>query len=193
MRSVLIRVSTQEIIKKANYPSIDIVPIDSLESDLEWLIVNELAKPSYDVSIERLSRLEEITSDAHPIYTELNQYRISYTIVSLTQEEIDVIAQEQEDSDSSSQLFQKYKNDGVQGFDRAYSLIVRKIDNGTITATQGKNLAQGLYPSLEPLYKGLWQLVKSNLANETPPNNSSLLDIFNKIKNGVDNYVSNNY
>ncbi len=198
MKSVLIRISTQEIIKKGNYPNIDIVPIDSLESDLEWLIVNELDKPVFDPSIERLQRLEEITIDAHPIYTELNQYRISYPVISLTQEQQYDYIQQQEDNDSSAQQFQQYKNDGIQGFDRAYALIIRRKNLPTghankITATQAKNISEGLYEALEPLYKGLWQLVKLNLSNETPPTNAKLLDVFNKIKTGVDNYVSNNY
>ena len=193
MKAVLIRISTQEIIKKANYPSIDIVPIESLDSDLEWLIINKLDQPTYDQSTEKIVRFEEITTDPHPIYTELNQYRVGYNVIDLSQEEQDVYIQQQEDNDSSAQKYQQLKNDGVQGFDRAYSMVFRKIDNGTITKTQGKNLMQALYPYLEPLYKGLWQLVKSNLSNVTPPNNADLLIIFNKIKNGVDNYVSKNY
>jgi len=193
MKAVLIRISTQEIIKKAKYPRLDMKPVSKLEDDLEWLIVNELDRPIYDIATERIERFEEITTDPHPIYTDLNQYRVGYNKITLTQEEQDEYTQQQEDNDSSAQKFSKYKNDGVQGFDRAYSLIVRKVDNGTITKTQGKNLAQGLYPNLEPLYKGLWQLVKSNLANATLPNNADLLAIFNKIKNGVDNYVQNNY
>jgi len=159
MKAVLIKISTQEIIKKAKYPRADMGEVIGLDSDLEWLLVNELDRPVFDPSIERLGRLEEITSDAHPIHTELNQYRISYPIIDLTQQQQDDYTQQQEDNDSSSQQYQKLKNDGVQGFDRAYSLIMRKVDNGTITATQGKGIAQGLYPDLEPLYKGLWQLV----------------------------------
>ena len=193
MKAVLIRISTQEIIKKAQYPSKYIVPIPSLENDLEWLIVNELDKPTFDIATERLERVEEITTEAHPIYNLLNQYKISFNIVALTQEEQDNYTQGQEDSDSSAQKQQVYKFDGVQGFDRAYALILRRKANGIITATQAKNLSLALYPLLEPLYKGLWQLVKLNLDNETPPTNVKLLAIFNKIKSAVDNYVQNNY
>ncbi len=194
IKSVLIQISTQDILRKfVNYPSIDIIPIPSLEVDLKWLIINELDKPSFDPFTEKLTRLEEITTDIHPIYVLLHQYRISFTIVALTAQEVIDHQQAVDDSDSSSQTVQNHKFNGEVGFDRAYALIQRRFDNGVITANQAKGLAQGLYPSLEPLYKGLWQLVKMNLTNETPPTNTDLLAIFNKIKTGVDDYVTNNF
>jgi len=211
-KAVLIRISTQEIIKKALYPSKDIVPIESLDKDkndpnkvvdLKWLIVNELPRPiagvDYDPFTEKFTIPTDsnpesgITTDAHPVYTELDQYRISYTITALTQQEQDDFQQSADDSDASATQQQQYKNDGVVGFDRAYALIIRKV-NDTITPNQGKLLAQLLYPHLEPLYKGLWQLVKANLNNaSTGSLNVAQLAIFNKIKTGVDNYVTNNY
>lgn len=193
MRAVLIRKSTQEIIKKSNYPKLDIEPIIGLDPDLEWLLVNIEDKPIYDPSIEKIERVEEITTEAHPDYPALNQYKVYWNVVPLTQEEIDNYTQQQEDNDNAALKIQKYKSDGIIGFDRAYALIQRRFDNGVITGNQAKAIAQGLYPSLEPLYKGLWQLVKANLDSETPPTNAKLLDIFNKIKTGVDNYVANNY
>ncbi len=199
VKAVLIRISTQEIIKFDNYPSKHIEPLELSESDgtvttdLKWLIINELDKPSFDPFTEKLTKVEEITTDIHPIYVLLHQYRISFPIIALTAQEVIDHQQGVDDSDGSSETVQNHKFKGIEGFDRAIALIQRRFDNGVITANQAKGLAQALYPDLEPLYKGLWQLVKMNLDAVTPPTNADLLEIFNKIKNGVDNYVTNNF
>ena len=119
--------------------------------------------------------------------------KFTYTVIDKTQQELDDEAQRAEDSDTSSNKHQQYKSDGIRDFDRAFALIHRRFDNGTITGTQAKALAEELYPSLEPLYKGQWRLVKIYLDAETPPSNTKLLAIFNLIKNKVDTYVSENY
>ena len=119
--------------------------------------------------------------------------KFTYTVIDKTQQELDDEAQQAEDSDTSSNKHQQYKSDGIRDFDRAFALIHRRFDNGTITGTQAKALAEGLNPSLEPLYKGQWRLVKIYLDAETPPSNTKLLEIFNLIKNKVDTYVSENY
>jgi len=192
IKAVLIRISTQEIIKKALYPRIDVEPIVGLDADLKWLIVNEIAKPIYDVATQKLVRVEEITIEAHPVYTDFHQYKIYYNIVALTQAEQNAYTQQQEDNDASSTKLQQYKADGQVAFDRAYALIQRKFDNNVITANQAKTLADGIYNALEPLYKGLWQLTKTRYDALTPPVNANLLQIFNTIKTGIDNYITNN-
>ena len=85
VKAVLITVSTQEIIKKANYPSIDIVPIESLEEDLEWLIINKLDQPTYDPLTERLEKEEKITDKPHPDYPLLNQFKIKGNVFMLSE------------------------------------------------------------------------------------------------------------
>lgn len=119
--------------------------------------------------------------------------KFTYTVIDKTQQELDDEAQQAEDSDTSSNKHQQYKSDGIRDFDRAFALIHRRFNNGTITGTQAKALAEGIYPSLEPLYKGQWRLVKIYLDAETPPSNTKLLAIFNLIKNKVDAYVLENY
>lgn len=104
IKAVLIRISTQEIIKKGDYPSSTIEPIPSLDADLEWLIINEIDKPVYDSEVEKIVKTEEITTEAHPVYTTLNQYKIYYNIVPFTQQEIDVKEKE------------KFKNDITGAF-----------------------------------------------------------------------------
>jgi len=198
VKAVLITVSTQEIIKKALYPSKDIVPIPSLEVDLEWLIINELDTPSFDPAIEKLTRLEEITTDPHPIHTQLDQFRISFTVTALTQQEQDNFQQNQEDNDNSSQVTQNHKGAGIEGFDRAMALIQRRADLPNahpdhITNTQRKNASNLLYDAIEPLNHGQWEISQTRVNAITPPTNVKMLEIYNKIKNGIDNYITNNF
>ena len=141
----------------------------------------DVVTPAYDEATQKLGAIF------------FNVTEFTYPIVAKTQQEQDDYQQDLDDNDLASQTNQQYKSDGQIGFDRAYALITRRFLDATITANQASGLAQGLYPSLEPLYKGLWQLVKQNLAAETPPANADLLAIFNKIKDGVDDYVTNNY
>lgn len=117
----------------------------------------------------------------------------TYEVIDFTAEEIADYDQRQEDADASAQKFQKEKNDGVVSFDRAFALIYRRLNNGTITVAQAKAFGVSLYPLLEPLYKGQWHIVKINLDGQTPPNNAKLLAIFNIIKSKVDDYILENY
>lgn len=199
VKAVLIRISTQAVIKEANYPHKDIVPITlyeddgSVSTDLKWLIVNELSKPSFDPFTEKLTRLEEITTDPHPVYTELDQYRISFPVVALTAEEITDFQQGVDDSDASTQTNISHKDRGVQAFDRIYATIQRNFDTGNITGNQAKGLMENLYDALEPMYKGQWRLAKIRCDALTPPSNAKLLTIFNNIKSKINNYITNNF
>jgi len=193
MKAVLIRISTQDIIKKADYPKNEIAPIVGLDPDLKWLLVNQLAQPPYDPFTEKLVRVEEITVEAHPVYPDFDQYKIYWNIVALTAQEQTDYQQNIDDNDASASKHLQYKADGQVGFDRAYALIQRKFDNGLITGVQASNIATSLYPVIEPLYKGLWQLAKVNIDAQVPPVNAQLLDIFNKVKTNITNYVNDNY
>ena len=192
MKAILIRKSTQEILKKANYPKNQIEPIVGLDEDLEWLLVMEGEIPIHDET-QKLVRVGTITDTPHPEFSFLNIYLFNYNIVNLSQDEINTNEQNKLDNDDSAFLQSRYKRDGIIAFDRIYALILRAKANGDLTPLQTKNLAIGLYAPLEPLYKGLWQLVKVNLSNETPPTNAKLLEIFNKVVTKVDNYINANY
>jgi hypothetical protein len=77
--AVLIRKSTGEILKHADYPREDMQPISGLDPDLEWLIKTQpCAEPDYDSRIFILNRVEAITSIPHPEYNWLNQYQITF-------------------------------------------------------------------------------------------------------------------
>lgn len=143
----------------------------------------DIITPSYDVSIERLGAI---------FYDAPNEV-FTFPIIDLTQQEQDDYQQQIDDNDSSSQTNLNHKNKGVEAFDRIYAVIQRKFDRGDLTSSQAKGLMENLYDSLEPLYKGQWRLAKLRMNNETPPNNATLLNIFNTIKSIIDNYVAENY
>jgi hypothetical protein len=124
------------------------------------------------------------------IWDAANTY-FTYEIIGLTQEEINRRAQDKEDADEASTVVNQRKADGELALDRIFALIERKYKNGDITAAQAKAATGQLYPLIEPLYKGLWILVKERMDNATVA--AALQPLFNEIKSRVDNYVQNNY
>ena len=143
----------------------------------------DLVDPPYDPSTHKLS----------PIYFDPVNDIFTKEVIALTIEEQQEYTQRMEDSDQASMTHQDHKRNGVVAFDRAISLIFRRFRNGNITGAQAKAFTDAIYPEIEPLYKGIWQLVKFNLNTATPPSNSELLDIFNIIKTKVDSYVDQNF
>lgn len=127
-----------------------------------------------------------------PIYNEADD-NYTWETEDLTEDEAIEYVQEQEDKDEDALQLLKYKRDGVKAFDRAMALIMRRQRNGNITGSQAKAFAQGIYPEIEPLYKGLWQVAKANLNIATPPVNEELLDIWNIIVIKINKYIDNNY
>jgi hypothetical protein len=82
--AVLIRKSTLEIIKEADYPRIDNQPVEGLDPDYEWLVKHiPYNEPDYDPRIyimetllpdlQFLSEFEE-----HPDFDGVREYRISF-------------------------------------------------------------------------------------------------------------------
>lgn len=88
--SVLIRKSTGEIIKHADYPRLDMQPIAGLDPDLEWLVkYTPYDQPDYDSRIFMLQTTESITTEPHPEWKWLNQYQITYSTVKRQAAEIE--------------------------------------------------------------------------------------------------------
>ena len=89
--SILIRKSTGEVIKHANYPRADMALIDGLDPDLEWLIKRELfIAPDYDSRIFILNQNEAITTTSDIEYPHLNQYQITYSTEKRSNDDIQI-------------------------------------------------------------------------------------------------------
>lgn len=77
--AVLIRISSGEIIKHANYPNADMSAVQGLDTDLKWLLkYTPFVQPDYDSRLFILTTTEEVTEIAHPDYSNLDQYKITY-------------------------------------------------------------------------------------------------------------------
>lgn len=86
IKAALINKNTSEIIKIDNYPAIlgddGVLPkVQGLSEGLEWYIVVYDLKPQYDTNNFNLSEVFEISSDFHPVHTNLKQFKIHYNIV----------------------------------------------------------------------------------------------------------------
>ena len=89
--SVLIRISTGEIIKHDILPVDPSIPVPGLDPDLKWLIKYEpFASPQYDARIFNLERTEEVTTTAHPDWPLYDQYLITYATLRRPVEEIEL-------------------------------------------------------------------------------------------------------
>lgn len=103
--SVLIRKSTGEIIKHADYPRVDMALVEGLDPDLEWLVKKELfVAPDYDSRIFILNQNESITTEPHPDYPHLNQYQISYSTEKRPDEDI-VVSVENAERQANETIF----------------------------------------------------------------------------------------
>lgn len=92
--AVLVRRSTKEIIKHGEYPRADMLPVEGLDPDYEWLIKHTpFAEPDYDpriyIMVTNLPNLEDLASfQEHPLYPGIKEYRITYTPEKRSNEEI---------------------------------------------------------------------------------------------------------
>jgi len=102
MKAVLISISTQEVIKKAPYPREDMGEIIGLDKDLKWLLEYNPKPPVYDHLTHKLKVTNEITEVNHPDHP-IDRYERVYTLIELTQEEID-LRDKQQKSDTIAML-----------------------------------------------------------------------------------------
>lgn len=81
--SVLIRISTGDIIKHADLPTLDpLSPIPGLDTDLKWLIkFQPFNQPDYDIRLFILKKIEEVTVIPHPDYPLYSQYLITFDTI----------------------------------------------------------------------------------------------------------------
>ena len=194
MKAVLIRKSTQEVIKKGKYPNRKMNPIVGLDADLEWLLVVNKPNPSYDPLTHKLvQKADKITDNPHPEYPHLNTYKISTKAVEMSELEKEKYIESQEDQDFSAIIISEKKQDGTNLFDRFFAKIERKKNNGKINDDQATELIELIYDSINPLCFGLWEFSKKRIDNLSQPTDEKLIQLIEWLRGKIDNYVIKNY
>ena len=194
MKAVLIRKSTQEVIKKGKYPNRKMNPIVGLDADLEWLLVVNKPNPSYDPLTHKLvQKADKITDNPHPDYPHLNTYKVSTKAVEMSELEKEKYIESQEDEDFSAIIISEKKQDGINLFDRFLAKIERKKNNEKINDDQATELIELIYDSINPLCFGLWEFSKKRIDNLSQPTDEKLIQLIEWLRGKIDNYVIKNY
>lgn len=190
MKAALIRKSTQELIKKDQYPNLHIDPVVGLDTDLEWLLIVNKPRPTYDFTTHKLVQLpEQITDIPHEEYPHLNQYVIESVAVELTQEEIDSY----NEPNMYIGMQAAHKQDGIQLFDEFFVKVETERASNIISEDEIDDLTELMYSSIEPLYRGVWRVVDTKLNQLQEPTDQTALVLFNWMKDNVTNYINSNY
>ncbi len=199
MRAVLIKISTQEIIKKSKYPRADMGEVIGLESDLKWLLVYNPDPPTYDPLIERLEVSNEITETPHPDYKHLDRYERFYNVVTLTSDELDDL----EDIEAQGKT-QDHINEGGVLFAKCYGKIWRRIhkdrdSNNKLTRPQARSLMEWLQPTYLWLKAGNFHQAKKEINKNnlqtliTDLNITGVTNTFDWFKSKIEDYFTNKY
>jgi hypothetical protein len=194
MKAVLIRKSTQKVIKKGKYPNRKMNPIVGLDADLEWLLVFNKPNPSYDPLTHKLvQKADKITDNPHPEYPHLNTYKVSTKAVEMTEQEIENYIESEEDKDFSAISVDQHKETGVKLFCRFFAKIERKKNNGKINDEQVEEISEFVYDAINPLCNGLWKLSKKRIDNLSQPTDEKLIQLVEWLKEKIDFYTQKNY
>jgi hypothetical protein len=137
--AVLIRKSTQEIIKQDLYPREDMQPVQGMDPDYEWLVkFIPFEEPVYDsrifimqTNLPDLSFLDQFQQ--HPSYPGLREYRITYNPIKRSNAEI-IMAIENAEKDANASIWSEAVHKDETMFMMLASL--KKSENISITADE---------------------------------------------------------
>lgn len=116
----------------------------------------------------------------------------TYQVQDFTQLEMDIIEDDELDSDESALLEDKYEKDGLLAYKRIKNRIRRAKDTNHITKNQFNTIRRFIRPAILPITTGDWDIAKENLDSLSEPNNVKLLNILKIVKDIVDNYIIDN-
>ena len=159
MKAVLIRISTQEIIKEGIYPRADMGEIRGLDSDLKWLLVYSPTAPVYNPSTHRIESEFIITEVNHPDHP-IHRYERVYTIIALTAQEITDLEDSGFDNDGNNRIIE-----GGELYVKSKHLIRRRYKRGNLTEPQFKNIRLAIIPSIQYLKEGEWDIFSKPVHN----------------------------
>lgn len=114
-------------------------------------------------------------------------------IEDFTQQEIDEHEQGKLDRDSSAIKNEEYQTDGKREHKRFWDFVMRNYDDAVIDDDELEEISETLFSPTLPLSMGFWKISKS-LVDAIPPSaNGKVNFAINKVKNGIDQYILNNY
>lgn len=111
----------------------------------------------------------------------------------------EIIDKDNEIADNEAEItINKYIADGLEAIRRLRIYLRRKYLEIPLNDAQRESIRRGLKPVVDELREGEWvEAQRYFISGEdvyiNPPTNSDLLDIYNMIKNKIDQYVTNNY
>lgn len=187
-KAVLYRISDATVLRyNVDYPSIEIKPLEGLDTDLRWYIILEGDKPPFDAETEKLVEIRQTTETPHPDYPEILAYTVDYEVQPLDSQELAEVAER-----ISTEIENKHIEDG-QNFIKSIRIEarIRRYD-GRITRAQYDAIMGGVRNVLSPLLIGDWLEAQVQINAVTPPQNATLLQVYNFIKNFVDQYIIDN-
>ena len=182
IKATLIVKSTKALVPgktSVKYPSLEIIPLE-LDGDLEWLIDNVSAKPTFDNLTQKLVRSRDVVDTPHPDYLDFNQYLTSWSVVELDETELEDL----EDSEANNKM-QLYELDGKDLVLKTGKKIWRKKNKAEhLTRNQARKLMRWFLPTYINLSFGDW--------NEA---NKEILDtaLIQNITDEADNAMTNIY
>lgn len=87
------------------------------------------------------------------------------------------------------ELLDKFEDDGNEFYYEVRDLVKYHLSKATITETQYKLIRVTLEPALRPLKLGDWDIAQDNVNAITRPT-GILSELYDKVKNGIDNYLT---
>jgi hypothetical protein len=116
----------------------------------------------------------------------------------------EILAKDEEIAENAMEAtINKRVSDGIEGVRRLRVYLERKYVEVPLNDAQRDGIEEALVPVENAIIKGEWKKAKKyftvggTVGGEVvyidPPGNSDLLDIYNFIKNKIDQYITNNY
>jgi len=169
--AVLVRKSTKEIVKYAEYPRSEITPFleGEIDPDYEWLIKNiPFAEPDYDsrvfimqTNLPDLNFLNEFQE--HPLYPGIREYKITYNPIKRSNAEI-IMSIENAEKDANASI---------------WSEAAHKDETIFIISSIRKEAQNIMLTSEEQLHIDKFETITVNLAKNLDTKNIKVLQVIN--------------
>lgn len=152
----------------------------------------DIVQPTYN------STTQKVTSEIIDNPNDSNTY--TYSVVNLTQQEIDANAQNALDSDTAATKVSDRRNDGEEYYKRKMDAIERAFHNNLLSVEPIKFANRYFDVALSPLTRGNWASTQTALLTTptipqsfTNAEKQLLSQFYQGVKMDVDNYVNQTY